>query len=119
MNKQLAIRYLAEGVMMLRLGSPNTEEEGYWINDKTGWRIATYDFDPIDNIEHAFMVIDVMKKHNWTMWLFQGKHISNCELDNIKEGKHSEGTSNKITKAICIAAVKATATDEQIAEMGL
>ena len=82
------------------------------------------DFDPMNKIEHAFMVEDAMDKatkERYAEILIEHEaiaytdHFDETEFDyaNVFDVIHAS------PKQRCIAAVKALADDEQLKEMGL
>lgn len=129
MNEAKITRFLAETVMGWKywdfVGNYEGEIYPMFIMDKNrAWVYAesgggNYYFDPIHKIEHAFIVLEkiaemgefVFIKHDplrdvhfWTVII--GKD-GRADVVNIKD----------VPEAICIAAVRALATDAQIKEM--
>ena len=118
MNETEIVKFLAEQIGGVTFLSPN-DETGveYWQfktpNGKTPYTcIRVADFDPMNKIEHAWMVVER---------IFQNG--SNKKLNKFNKqlmGRHVfTRNAGEAAKAICIAAVKALADDEQCKEWGL
>ncbi len=89
-------------------------------------------FDPFHNIAHAFIVVKKLKGRfaifisfetksmGWEVFFDRGMKGGTGDMEFIEGAVEApEGKEYSLPKAICIAAVRATATEQQIQEMGL
>ncbi|KKL64166.1 hypothetical protein LCGC14_2167760 [marine sediment metagenome] len=118
MNNQAVVKFLAEQVMG-------------WVYDEKldGWlgvdEFAPVYFDPVNDIKDAWMVVEWMVANGYCVDTLSPYRVLNkvyewtVQIEFILTEKTSEAEASTIQEAICIAAVKALADDEQLKEMGL
>ncbi len=114
MQRQEITKCLAEKIWRLGLEG---EEEGYYINDETGWRIPTYMFDPIHNIAHAFLVVEWMAQQKFYISItYDPFYVSflwwKVTISGWEQSKNTDERGQDPAYLITLAAFKALAPAE-------
>ncbi len=131
MNEIEVTRYLAMEVMGWKQGIKVVGSHRIDVWKKDGEFIGLYpnanqvdQFDPIHSIEHAWMIVEKLAEKGEFIFI---KHdpLRNVHFWTVIIGEPAFGREritnradvvDNVPKAICIAAVRATATEQQIAE---
>jgi len=119
MNKEYVTEFLATLMRWEICGK-------WWIESKPGigkdvktetWIMPIADFDPLKNIQHAFMVQDAIAKMEYTArQLYTHKLVG---IVGKVKGYNKFATINATAEQRAIAAFRALATEEQQKEGGL
>ncbi len=123
MNELEVVKFLAEEVALGNLIlSPNDETgEEYWQfktpNGKTPYTcIRVADFDPMNDISHAFMVVDSIQED---IMIIRNAMRASAEKWVVLVDWSIKGSGKTASEAICTSIVRALAAPAQIEEMGL
>ena len=120
MNESVIVKFLAEQ-MKLHKTRTGFAIEVYSPN----WELKTVQpFDPWNSIAHAWAVVEWLHKEDWSLYLTSNPYgrtsaiFKRLQAEPNPEETIADG-ENSTPEAICIAATRTLATDEQCKEWGL
>ena len=108
MTDQEIIRAVADKIMVWDNDGASWHEIGSLV-----WRIGFDEWNPLTNLNHAFMVAEKMREEGWYCSLNNSDdewEIEFTKLDGrflVKEDTYIYGRHQEIGHAICLAALKA------------
>ena len=108
------IRAVAEEVMGYKEDIRTLDIRGYYRNVRV-WispnedAIPYNDFDPIDDISHAWMVVERMRELGWAfkIWSYHAGEFNVFFMNDMRNGEEFRAVDGTAGRAICLAAWEA------------
>lgn len=121
MNESAIVKFLAEQMELrkVRNGYSISIQNASWWPQKISQK-----FNPWVDMIHAWAVVEWLHKEDWSLYLTSNPYgCTSAIFKRLQAEPNPEETivdgENSAPEAICIAATRALATDEQCKEWGL